>query len=235
MTPTKRSAEDEVNTSTKKLRIVNDLEASSSSLIVCTADTLSAIPRSKAFTSDKLSKFRAYLEQQFKGIRIEQEYKKNNSKLVKCYENRNCLILNYQSPTFLYAAFNARGIIINTEYDSNDTITDLRQLRPTCKVVLLTPSLKFWWNDSANVLKSHINELGNDMLSMKQKKSEILMNFLRLHDVPFEELLKAAQFKIESRERDDGRAALFPCEFQIQKINKVLSQSLFTKSTTTEH
>lgn len=64
------------------------------------------------------------------------------SGMKKLAETEYYLYYGYDSPKKMFLSLNARAIIVNKEFNSKsdaESIMDLDDLRPTCKVVIRLP------------------------------------------------------------------------------------------------
>lgn len=191
--------------STKKLR--SDEDANSE-----VEDSLSKRPENSFFNTTELEKFCKYLAAKM-NIENFDTFCRNTSGLRKIAETEYFIYYGYNDPTKIFLGFNARAVIVNYEFNrqlTSEIITELDELRPTCKVVALVPSLHSWWHvKSVNLLKEHLSRLQEDIIEVSARENSPLKKFILKNDVPFDTTMKATYERIKSRVMDDGRIGLF--------------------------
>ena len=207
------SSEDVSDIPTKKRRIAYEKSS----------DDLCMRPVDDVFQDNKLKKFYNYLKKRMAHLQLADSYSRNESKLQKLYENNYFIHYGYQRPDNLFLAFNARGLVINTEYNSPDAfpVTDLEDLRSSCKVVLLCPSLNSWWHEeSAMLLKKHLEDLKTDSMVIAKDTKSTLNNFITKNEIAFDKIMNDRYKKLQARMMDDGRSGVFAMQIPNSREKK---------------
>ena len=171
------------------------------------ATDLTAKPEEEIFQEEAIERFHQYINSK---TWCQMTVRKTEG-LEKSYERDFYVHYRYKDPPDLFLAFNARGLVINLEYQSPTAtpVENLEELRPTCKPVLLCPTVEYWWHRKSRLLLlEQLMQLKRDAIKASIDSAP-LRAFIQLNHLHFEEKLEEALEKITSRRRNDGRAALF--------------------------